>query len=77
MSPTRFRLQELIDRVGTTQAALSRKTGVSAATINRLCGNVTAQVSLETLDRLAAALGVEPGEILVRQSEARPKRKGK
>lgn len=64
MSPAEFRLQELIDEHGTTQSALARDSGVSFATINRMCGNVTAQVSLETLDKLARALGVEPGDLI-------------
>jgi len=69
----RFRLQELIDERGTSQSALSRDSGVSFTTISRMCRNVTAQVSLETLGRLARALGddVEPGNLVEFAPDAR------
>ena len=73
MEIVRFRLQELIDAKGTSQSALSRDSGVSFSTISRMCRNVTAQVSLETLGRLARALGdeVEPGDLLEFAPEVR------
>jgi DNA-binding Xre family transcriptional regulator len=69
----RFRLQELIDAKGTSQSALSRDSGISFTTISRMCRNVTAQVSLETLGRLARALGddVEPGDLIEFAPDAR------
>jgi DNA-binding Xre family transcriptional regulator len=69
----RFRLQELIDAKGTSQSAQSRDSGVSFTTISRMCRNVTAQVSLETLGRLARALGddVEPGDLIEFTPDAR------
>ena len=73
MELVRFRLQELIDQKGTSQSALSRDSGVSFTTISRMCRNVTAQVSLETLGRLARALGddVEPGDLIEFAPDAR------
>ena len=73
MEIVRFRLQELIDAKGTSQSALSRDSGVSFTTISRMCRNVTAQVSLETLGRLARALGddIEPGDLIEFSPEAR------
>ena len=73
MELVRFRLQELIDAKGTSQSALSRDSGVSFTTISRMCRNVTAQVSLETLGRLARALGddVEPGNLVEFAPDAR------
>ena len=73
MELVRFRLQELIDQRGTSQSALSRDSGVSFTTISRMCRNVTAQVSLETLGRLARALGddVEPGDLIEFAPDAR------
>jgi DNA-binding Xre family transcriptional regulator len=66
VSLVRFRLQELIDEKGTSQSALSRDSGVSFTTISRMCRNVTNQVSLETLGRLAKSLGgdVAPGDLI-------------
>ena len=73
MELVRFRLQELIDAKGTSQSALSRDSGVSFTTISRMCRNVTAQVSLETLGRLARALGddIEPGDLIEFTPESR------
>ena len=56
MSPTRFQLREYLEEAEIGQSELARKSGVSFATVNRLCQNTTSQVSLETLDRLAKAL---------------------
>jgi DNA-binding Xre family transcriptional regulator len=77
MSDVRFRLQELIDQKGTTQSALSRASGVSFTTISRMCRNVTGQVSLDTLGRLARALGddVVPGDLVEFVSDTRRRRR--
>lgn len=69
----RFRLRELLDNAGMTQSQLAEQAGVSFATVNRLCTNATAQVSLETLDKLSTVLGVEPGALIERE----PKRRGR
>lgn len=73
MEIARFRLQELIDAKGTSQSALSRDSGISFTTISRMCRNVTGQVSLETLGRIARALGddVEPGDLIEFTPEVR------
>ena len=60
----RFRLVELLERAGLTQTELARRSGVSLVTVNAMCRNRTDGVKLETLDRLARALGVEPGELI-------------
>jgi DNA-binding Xre family transcriptional regulator len=58
-----FRLREVIEKRQTTQSALSRDSGVSFATINRMCMNNTRQVSLEVIDALCNTLKVKPGEL--------------
>jgi putative transcriptional regulator len=73
MSPARFRLQELIDERGMTQAELATTSGVSLSTVNRMCRNATKQASLDTLDRIARALGVAPGALI--ESTAEPSRR--
>ena len=71
---TRFRLaEELGDRM--TQAELARQADMAAATVNRMCGNVTAQVSLETLDRISTVLGCEPGDLIERAAPKKKRRK--
>ena len=54
---------------------LARRSGVAIQTVNRLCTNRTARVDLATLDAIAAALGVEPGELIVREPAKRGRRK--
>ena len=70
---TRFRLaEELGDQM--TQTELARLAGISVATVNRLCLNATAQVSLATLDALSAVLGCEPNDLIERKKGRRRKR---
>lgn len=83
MSPARFRVRELVEESGLGQSELARRAGVSFATVNRLCQNATGQVSLETLDKLALALGdalgrpIEPGDLIEREGKRRPPRKSR
>ncbi len=66
--PARFRLDELLEQhkpEPMSQSELSRKSGVSFTTINRMCANKTSQVSLKTLDSLAEVLGCAPGDLIV------------
>ena len=73
----RFRLREVLDEAGIGQSELSRSSGVSFATINRMCTNATRQVSLDVLEDLCAALKVEPADIIVRDRSAKPTRDGR
>ena len=67
--PVIFRLHAVLNAAGVSQSELSRRSGVSFATINRMCTNATGRISLDVLDRLCAALGVEPGELLERDKK--------
>ncbi len=77
LMPARFRLQELLDSrsPAVSQSELSRRSGVSLTTINRMANNLTAQVSLKTLDALSAVLSelleeqVNPGDLIERVPE--------
>jgi DNA-binding Xre family transcriptional regulator len=62
----RFQLSELLAVSGMSQRELARKSGVTLVTINRMCANHTEGVTLRTLDKLAKALDVEPGELIVK-----------
>ncbi len=67
---TQFRLDdELGDLM--TQVELAQRAGLSFATVNRLCTNHTAQVSLDTLDRISTVLGCEPGDLIERVRKRR------
>jgi putative transcriptional regulator len=69
--PTTFRLSEILEKRGMSQSELARLSGVSHVTINRMCANHTEGVALATLDSIAGALGVEPGELIVREKKGR------
>jgi transcriptional regulator with XRE-family HTH domain len=74
----RFRLAEILESAGISQRELAARSGVSPTTINRMCNNLTGQVSLRTLDSLAKALSaagkrVGPADLI----EDVPGRKGK
>lgn len=73
--PTRFRLSRLLIRAGISQGQLSRTSGVSLSTVNRLATNSTTRVDLHTLDRLSAALGCEPGDLIKRKRRKKSKEK--
>lgn len=70
--PVRFRLAALLEESGLSQRELAARSRVSPTTVNRIVNNLTAQVSLGTLDSLCGALGdamgrtVEPGDLLER-----------
>ena len=75
----RFRLRELLERHGISQSDFARQAELSFATVNRLCTNATGQVSLETLDKIIAALreaGVraDVGDVIEVAAEKRPGR---
>jgi putative transcriptional regulator len=67
-----FRLGELLaKRPGMSQLALARAAGLTAQTVNAIANNRTRRVDLDTLDKLAKALGCEPGELIGRRRGAR------
>jgi transcriptional regulator with XRE-family HTH domain len=75
----RFRLAELLEKTGLSQRELAARSGVSPTTINRMCNNLTAQVSLRTLDSLAKALTtagakVRPADLIEDVPEKRGRR---
>ncbi len=74
MTPLRFRIKELREARGLSQAALAEHVGVRQATINDLENGHSRQDTLALLEKLAHALGVEPGELFERRP---PGKKGK
>jgi DNA-binding Xre family transcriptional regulator len=73
----RFRLKELLGahHPPMSQSELARQCGVSFVTINAISNNRTKQVQLETLDRIAEALGVAPGDLIERDDAPVKKRR--
>ncbi len=66
MSPLAIRIKELRDVKGWSQAELARQSGVPQPTISRLEARQSDSVSLSNLERLAKALGCEPGYLIVK-----------
>ena len=65
MSPIQIHLRELRTAKGLTQVQLAKLCGMPQSTISRIESGSTTGVDFETLDRLAAALGVHPSELIV------------
>ena len=65
MTPIRLRLRELREAKGLTQQALADKARVRQATVSNLELGKKQRIDLGILERLARALNVEPGELLV------------
>lgn len=63
-----IRLREVRERKLMTQAELAEKTGISEATLSRI-ENGLQRPRISTVRKIAAALGVEPGDLI---KEERP-----
>ncbi len=72
----RFRVKEIAEAQGMTTADLHRRTlfltpasKISYQTVRSLWRNETQRPSLDTLDAVARALGVNPGDLIGRNDE--------
>lgn len=65
MTPLRLRLRELREAKGLTQQALGDIADVRQATISEMESGARQRIDLAILERLASALGVEPGSLIV------------
>ena len=73
----RFHLAAVLARKGWTPYRLSRETGLTVPTAYRLANPelVFGRFTADTLDRLCAALDVQPGELLEWVPEAAPRKR--
>ena len=69
MTPIMLRIEELRASRNWSQAELARRSGVPQATISRIEARKTAGVSFETLEKLAKALGCDPGYLIVKKGK--------
>ena len=69
MSPIRLRLREAREAAGMTQLELAEAAGTRQATISDLERGEAKTLRLALLERLADALGVEPGELVERDGK--------
>lgn len=68
----RIHLSRLLGERRWTQADLSRKTGIRAATINEIYNEFAARINLEHLDLICEALGCELGDLIERVPNTAP-----
>ena len=67
MTPITLRVKELREAKGWSQAELADKAGIRRATVSAIESNQTTGVDFETLERMAKALGCDPGYLIVKK----------
>ena len=63
-------IKEEAKKRGINQSQLQIKAGVTPQLLNRYWNNNTQSVALEQLEKIAKALGVKPGDLIVSEEEA-------
>ena len=74
VTPVRLRLKELREAKGWTQSQLAERSGVNQGTISKIESGKTGGIDFDNLERLADALGVDAGFLIVHE---RAPKKGK
>lgn len=64
-------IQQIAKQKGVNQSQLQMEAKVTAQLLYRYWHNFTKSVELEQLEKIAIALGVEPGELLVSEKRYR------
>ena len=65
MNPLSLRISELRQAKGWTQTELARRAGIRRATVNRIENAKVKAIDLEVLEKLARALDVDAGYLIV------------
>ncbi len=65
----------MLKKQGHTPYWLARETGIRYASIWQMNRGEVERLHLETLDRICEALDCQPGDLLVRVPERKPKKK--
>ncbi|MEO7684471.1 MAG: helix-turn-helix transcriptional regulator [Gemmatimonadaceae bacterium] len=73
MTPIQLRVKELREAKGISAAALARQAGIRAGTLSAIENNRTTGVDFDVLERLATALDVDPGFLVVKRGAKRGK----
>ncbi|HMU61592.1 MAG TPA: helix-turn-helix transcriptional regulator [Gemmatimonadales bacterium] len=71
MSPLHFRIRELRESKGWSQAQLALQADTRQATISDIETGRARRVEIALLERLAIALDVEPGDLIYRSPKRR------
>jgi DNA-binding Xre family transcriptional regulator len=66
----RLRIKEVAEAQGLNRNQLQLKSGVTLPLLTRYWNNNTTEVKLEALEKIARALGVQPGDLIVFDNEA-------
>ncbi len=67
MTPLSLRIREVRQVKGWTQAELARRAGIRRATVNRIENARVKAIDLEVLEKLAKALEVDAGYLIVKK----------
>jgi DNA-binding Xre family transcriptional regulator len=66
----KLRVKEVAEEQGLNQSQLQIKAGVNMGLLRRYWHNETSEVRFEPLEKIAKALGVNPVELLVYESDS-------
>lgn len=69
VTPLRIEVRAMREAKGWSQGELAERAGVTRATVNRIEMGRTRSIDLDTLEKLARALDVAPGLLIVSVSE--------
>jgi len=61
----RLQVKELAQKKNMSQKALAEQSGVTIQLLNRYWNNNVQRVDLEELNKIAIALGVKPGDLII------------
>jgi len=64
-----LRIKEIAERQGMNRSQLQIKSGVTLPLLNRYWHNNTTEIKLDALHKIAKALGVKAGDLLVENGD--------
>jgi putative transcriptional regulator len=64
LMPLKFKLKVLLAMRDMTQKQLAEMTGIRPPTISAIANGTAKHLPVDVLERICAALGVQPGEIM-------------
>ncbi len=69
MAAIEVRIKELRELKGWSQAELARQSRVAQSTVSRIEADDTSGISLGVVEKLARALGCDPGYLIVKKGK--------
>jgi putative transcriptional regulator len=73
----KIRLNEILEEQGRTMYWLWKQSGVRYATILNLTRGQAGKLNVDSLDRICEALGCQPGDLIVRETAAKKRKRGR